>query len=97
VVLLMMGRSLRPHVVRDTLTTSFVGFAPVAAAALALTGTGDAVPGATWLAALVPLTAAGQLAGRPVFARLAAARSYERVLTAVLLVTVAAGLLTVVL
>lgn len=95
VVLLLVGRGLAPRVVRDTLTTSFVGFAPVAIAALALTGTSDAVPGAAWLAALVPLTAAGQLAGRPVFARIAAARSYERVLTAVLLVTVVAGLLGV--
>jgi uncharacterized protein len=95
VVLLMMARGLRPHVVRDTLTATFVGFAAVSAAALALTGTGEAVPGATWLAALVPVTAAGQLAGRPVFARLAAGRSYERVLTGVLVVTVTAGLLTV--
>ncbi len=97
VVLLVMGRGLRASIVRDTLTTSFVGFAPVAVAALALTGTSEAVPDATWIAALVPLTAAGQLAGRPVFARLAAARSYERVLTVVLLITVAAGLLSVVL
>jgi uncharacterized membrane protein YfcA len=95
VVLLMMGRGLAPQVVRDTLTTSFVGFAPVAVAALAITGTDEAVPDATWLAALIPLCALGQLAGRPVFARLAAARSYERVLTAVLLVTVAAGLVSV--
>jgi uncharacterized membrane protein YfcA len=95
VVLLMVGRGLAPHVVRDTLTMSFVGFAPAAIAALALTGTSDAVPGAAWVAALVPLTAAGQLAGRPIFARIAAARSYERVLTVVLLVTVAAGLLGV--
>jgi len=95
VVLLMMRRGLPPHVVRDTLTTSFVGFAGAAGAALALTGTAGAVPDAVWLAALVPLTAAGQLAGRPVFARIAAARSYERVLTAVLVVTVAVGLLGV--
>ena len=47
------------------------------------------------IAALVPLAAAGQLAGRPIFARIAAARSYERVLTAALPVTVAAGLLGV--
>jgi uncharacterized protein len=94
-VLLLMGRGLRPHVVRDTLTTTFVGFTPVAAAALAVTGTGEAAPDAAWLAALVPLTAAGQLAGRPVFARIAAARSYERVLTIVLLVTVVAGLASV--
>lgn len=95
VALLMMGRGLRPHVVRDTLTTTFVGFAAVAIAALALTGTDEAVPGAAWLAGLVPLTAAGQLAGRPVFTRLAAASSYERVLTSVLLVTVLAGLVSV--
>jgi uncharacterized protein len=97
VVLLLMARGLRPDVVRDTLTTSFVGFAAVSAGALALTGTHEAVPEAAWLAALVPLTAAGQLAGRPVFARLAAGRSYERVLTVVLLVTVLAGLVSVVL
>jgi uncharacterized membrane protein YfcA len=95
VALLMMARGLRPEVVRDTLTTSFVGFAGVSVAALALTGTSAAVPDAVWVAALVPLTAAGQLAGRPVFARLAAASSYERVLTVVLLVTVLAGLLGV--
>jgi uncharacterized protein len=95
VVLLLMARGLRPHVVRDTLTATFVGLAAVSAAALALTGTGEAVPDAAWLAALVPATAAGQLAGRPVFARLAAGHSYERVLTGVLVVTVTAGLLTV--
>ena len=97
VALLLMARGLRPHVVRDTLTTSFVGLACVAAAALALTGTRDAVPDVAWLAALVPVTAAGQLAGRPLFARIAAASSYERVLTVVLLVTVAVGLVSVLL
>jgi uncharacterized protein len=96
VVLLLMARGLRPHVVRDTLTASFVGLAVVGAAALALTGT-DAVPEGAWLAALVPVTAVGQLAGRPLFARIVAARSYERVLTAVLLVTVVAGLVSVLL
>jgi len=97
VALLLMSRGLRPHVVRDTLTTTFVGFAAVSVAALALTGTRGAVPDATWVAALVPLTAAGQLAGRPAFARLAAARSYEGVLTVVLVVTVVVGLIAVLL
>jgi len=97
VVLLLMSRGLRPGVVRDTLTAAFLGFAPVSATALALTGTGDAVPDAAAVAALVPLTALGHVAGRPLFARLAAGRSYERVLTAVLLATVAAGLLGVLL
>jgi uncharacterized membrane protein YfcA len=96
-VLLLMARGLHPHVVRDTLTTSFVGMAGITSAALLLTGTDEAVPDAAWIAALVPLTALGQVAGRPVFARIAAARSYERVLTVVLLVTVAVGLITVLL
>jgi uncharacterized protein len=97
IVLLLMARGLRPHVVRDTLTASFVGLSLVGAATLALTGTSTALPDAAWIAALVPLTALGQLAGRPLFARIAAARSYERVLTAVLLVTVMAGLISVLL
>ena len=96
-VLLLMSRGLRPGVVRDTLTASFVGFAPVSATALLVTSTADAVPDAAALAALIPLTALGHLAGRPLFARLAAGRAYERVLTAVLLATVVAGLLGVLL
>jgi len=91
-VLLLMARGLRPAVVRDTLTASFVGMAPVSAVALAVTSTSDAVPDAAAVAALVPLTAIGQLFGRRLFARLAHGRSYERVLTVVLLATVAAGL-----
>ena len=97
VVLLMMSRGLRPGVVRDTLTATFVGFAPVSAIALLATSTSDAVPDPAALAALVPLTALGHVAGRPLFARLAAGRSYERVLTAVLLVAIAVGLLGVLL
>jgi len=96
-VLLLMSRGLHPAVVRDTLTASFVGLAPVSATALLLTSTGDAVPAATALAALIPVTALGHVAGRPLFARLAAGRSYERVLTGVLLATVAAGLASVLL
>jgi len=97
VVLLLLSRGLSAGVVRDTLTVAFVGFAPVSATALALTSTGDAVPEAAALAALIPLTALGHVAGRPVFARLAAAHSYERVLTVVLVATIAAGLLGVLL
>jgi len=97
IVLLLMSRGLRPAVLRDTLTTCFVAMAPVAAVALALTGTSEAVPGAAALAALIPLTALGHLAGRPLFAHLAAGRAYERVLAAVLLAAAAAGLLGVVL
>ena len=44
------------------------------------------------VAALVPLAVLGHPAGRPVFARLAGAGRYERVLTGVLLCSVALGL-----
>ena len=44
VVLLLMGRGLTPRTIRDTLTTAFAGFAPVAAAALAITGTSRGDP-----------------------------------------------------
>ncbi|MGH2949864.1 MAG: hypothetical protein ACRDPC_26985 [Solirubrobacteraceae bacterium] len=63
----------------------------IGAAALWLTGT-DALPDAALLATLVPVAAAGHLAGRPVFSRLAGGGGYEPVLTAVLLVSVVAGL-----
>src|SRR5215217_1433050 len=43
-VLLLLSRGLPPGVVRDTLTASFLGLAPVSAAALLLTRTADAVP-----------------------------------------------------
>jgi uncharacterized protein len=92
VVLLLMSRGLSPGVVRDTLTATFLCFSLVSAAALAVTSTEEAVPDAAAVAVLVPLTAIGQLVGRRGFARLAGSRRYERVLTVVLLVTVAVGL-----
>jgi hypothetical protein len=58
-----------------------------------VTGTSGARPEATWLAALVPIVAVGHVAGRPVFTRLAHGH-YEGVLTGVLLVACAAGLIT---
>ena len=97
VVLLMLGRGLSPATVRDTLTTSFVGFAAVTTAALALSGASGAIPQAAWVAALLPTAALGHVAGRPAFRRLAAGRSYERVLTIVLVTAVGTGLLTVLL
>jgi hypothetical protein len=41
---------------------------------------------------LVPATAVGQLAGRPVFARLAHGENYEPVLTTVLIISIVVGL-----
>lgn len=93
VVLYMLARGATPVQTRDTLTATFVGFALLGIAALALSGTDDAVPDAAALAALVPAVVVGHLAGRPVFARIAEHR-YEPVLTGVLVATALAGLAT---
>lgn len=94
-VLLLLGRRLAPMRVRDTLTVCFIGLSALGGAVLAATGTRGALPDPVSLAAMVPLAALGQLAGRPVFARLAAGH-YEAALTAVLLVSATVGLLTAV-
>jgi hypothetical protein len=65
----------------------------LAIAALAVTGTDGAVPHAAALAALIPLAAAGQLLGRPLFARLSAGR-YELALTITLLISATVGLVS---
>jgi uncharacterized membrane protein YfcA len=88
----LLGRGHSPGEVRDTLTLCFIGLSPIGAAALWATGTTDAMPGLGLAAALVPAVLAGHLAGRRAFARLAGGGRYEPVLTAVLLVSVAAGL-----
>ncbi|HYM59200.1 MAG TPA: sulfite exporter TauE/SafE family protein [Solirubrobacteraceae bacterium] len=93
IVLYLLARGARPVETRDTLTVTFVGLSLIGAAALAVSGTSGAVPGAAALAALVPLTLLGHLAGRPVFAHLAEDR-YEPVLTAVLVVAAVGGLLS---
>jgi uncharacterized membrane protein YfcA len=93
VVLYMLARGATPVQTRDTLTVTFVGFSVLGMAALALSGTEDAIPHADALAALVPAVVVGHLAGRPVFARIAEHR-YEPVLTAVLIATALAGLAT---
>ena len=87
----MLARGATPVQTRDTLTVTFIGFALLGGAALALGGA-DA-PDAAALAALAPAAVAGHLIGRPVFARIAG-RHYEPVLTAVLIATALAGLAT---
>jgi uncharacterized protein len=89
----LLRRGPTPVELRDTLTVVFFGLAMTGALALLVTGTRAAVPDATWLAALVPIVVVGHLAGRPIFVRLAHGH-YEGVLTGVLLVAVAVGLLT---
>jgi hypothetical protein len=92
-VLLLLGRGLEPLTVRDTLTTAFTGLALLAVVVLAATGTDGAVPHAAALAALIPLAAAGQLLGRPLFARLAAGH-YELALTITLVISATVGLIS---
>jgi hypothetical protein len=91
----LMGRDLPPARVRDTMTVCFLGLAAITVAALAATGT-HATPDVGAVAALVPAVAVAHLVGRRGFARLAAGGGYERVLTALLLVAVVAGLVGVV-
>jgi uncharacterized protein len=91
VVLYALARGSTPVQTRDTLTVTFIGFAVLGGAALALGGA--EAPHADALAALAPAAVLGHLLGRPVFARIAEDR-YEPVLTAVLIATALAGLAT---
>ena len=56
-----------------------------------------ALPKPGVLAALVPLVVVGNLAGRPIFSRLAGGGAYEPVLTGILVLAVLAGLATAIL
>ena len=94
VIVYLLGRSLKPARVRDTMTVVFLGLSVVGVIALWVTGTRGAVPDATLVAILVPVVIAGHLAGRPLFARLARSGKYEAVLTVALLLAVLAGLAT---
>lgn len=89
----LLGRGYAPGPVRDTLTTCFLCLGAIGALALLLTGTTEAVPDPLLLAVLVPATAIGQLAGRPLFARLAHGENYEPVLTTVLVISIVVGLI----
>jgi uncharacterized membrane protein YfcA len=90
-VLLLLGRDVPAIRVRDTLAACFLFQGLTAAAVLAATGTRAAAPHAVTIAALLPLAALGQLAGRRAFHRLAG-RHYEWVLIGVLTVSAIVGL-----
>ena len=64
VVLYALARGATPVQTRDTLTVTFIGFALLGAAALALGGA--EAPHAAALAALTPAAVVGHLLGRPV-------------------------------
>lgn len=90
-VLFLLVRGVDPERVRDTLGTVFLVGAVLTVAVLAATGTGP-FPHAGLLAACVPITAAGHLAGRRGFARLRGG-GYEAALALVLVASVCGGLL----
>jgi len=92
----LLGRELQAAQVRDSLTVCFIGLTVVSVVALAATGTSRAVPDPWLVAILVPVVAAGHLAGRPLFAALARSRRYEPVVTTLLVISVVAGLATAV-
>jgi hypothetical protein len=95
-LLYLLGRGARPSVVRDTLTACFFALGLITPIALLVTRSTEAVPEARHVAVLLPATIAGHLSGRPLFARLAHGPHYELVVTVVLLVSVAIGLISVV-
>ena len=91
-IVYLLGRGLEPVQVRDTVPVCFLGLSVVGVVALWVTGTSGAVPDAGLVAILLPVVAAGHLAGRPLFAALVRSGRYEAVLTAVLIASVAGGL-----
>jgi uncharacterized membrane protein YfcA len=96
-LLYLLGRGDDPVQVRDTLTVCQLGLSVIGAVALIATGTTDAVPGLGRVAVFLPLVALAHLAGRPLFAHLAASGRYEPMLNATLVVAVVTGLATAVL
>jgi len=95
-LLYLLGRGDEPERVRDTLTVCQLGLSVIGAIAVVATGTSGAVPGAGLIAVFVPLVLLAHLAGRPLFAHLAASGRYEPVLNATLVIAVVAGLVTAV-
>jgi uncharacterized protein len=96
-IVYLLGRNLTPGVLRDTMPACFLGLSVVGVVALVATGTSGAVPDGALVAILVPVVVVGHVAGRPLFTALARSGSYERVVTAILLVSLVAGLATAVL
>jgi uncharacterized membrane protein YfcA len=93
----LLGRGLDPVRMRDTLTASFLGLGGVGIVALVVTRTRGAEPDLLVAVILVPVVALGHVAGRPLFRALAASGRYEQAVTALLLVSVVAGLAAAVL
>jgi hypothetical protein len=90
VLLYMLGRGVGAARMRDTLSVIFIGFALVGLAALAVGEPAVSPPDGALAAAMPAAAAVGHLAGRPLFARLAAGH-YDQVVTGLLLVSVITG------
>ena len=93
IVLHLLARGASPEQMRDTLAATFVALAVMSAPALLIAGTFEA-PAAIW--ALLGAGLAGQLLGRPIFARLAGER-YDNAVLVVLAVAALIALATSVL
>jgi uncharacterized membrane protein YfcA len=89
-LLYLLGRGVSAARMRDTLSILFIGFALIGLVSLAV-GDPDVVFPDGAVAAVLPVAAAaGHVAGRPLFARLAAGH-YEQVVTGLLIVSVVTG------
>lgn len=91
----LLGRGARPAVVRDTLTVCFVSLGLITPIALLVTRTTEAIPDVSMVSGLLPAVLLGHLVGRRVFAKLEHASRYEAIVTIVLLISVATGLVSV--
>jgi uncharacterized membrane protein YfcA len=90
ILLYLLGRGVPAHQLRDTLSVTFIAFAAIGLAALAVGAADAALPDHAVVAAMAAAASVGHVAGRPLFAHLAE-RNYDRVVTALLLVSVVAG------
>ena len=89
-LLYLLERRVGAAVMRDTLAFLFIGFALIGLVSLAVGDADLVLPDGAVAAALPVAAAAGHVAGRPLFARLAAGR-YDQVVTALLVVSVVTG------
>jgi uncharacterized membrane protein YfcA len=89
-LLYLLERRVAAATLRDTLAFLFIGFGLVGLVALAVGDADLVLPEGAVAVALPVAAAAGHVAGRPLFSRLAAGR-YDQAVTALLVVSVVAG------
>ena len=89
-LLYLLERRVTAATMRDTLSVLFIGFALIGLLSLAVGDADVVLPDGAVAAALPIAAAAGHVAGRPLFARLAEGH-YEQVVTVLLLVSVVTG------